>query len=36
MKAQEKASAERVYLRALELDPGNQELEQKLSQARSR
>ena len=36
MKAQEKASAERVYLRALELDPGNQELQQKLSQARSR
>jgi len=36
MKAKEKANAERVYLRALELDPGNQELQQKLSKARSR
>ncbi len=36
MKAQDKAGAERVYQRALELDPGNQELQQKLSQARSR
>jgi tetratricopeptide (TPR) repeat protein len=36
MKAKEKSSAERAYLRALELDPGNQELQQKLSKARSR
>lgn len=36
MKAKEMASAERVYLRALELDPNNQELQQKLSKARSR
>jgi tetratricopeptide (TPR) repeat protein len=36
MKAKENASAERAYQRALDLDPGNQELQQKLSKARSR
>ena len=36
MKARDKAGAERAYQRALELDPGNQELQEKLSQARSR
>ena len=36
MKTKEKANAERAYLRALELDPDNTELQQKLSQARSR
>ncbi len=36
MKAQDKAGAQRAYQRALELDPGNQELQQKLSQARTR
>jgi cytochrome c-type biogenesis protein CcmH/NrfG len=36
MKANEKANAERAYSRALELDPGNQELQEKLSKARSR
>ncbi len=36
MKAQDKANAARVYQRALELDPGNRDLEQKLSNARSR
>ena len=36
MKAKEKTNAERAYLRALELDPDNTELQQKLSQARSR
>jgi tetratricopeptide (TPR) repeat protein len=36
MKAKEKTNAERAYIRALELDPDNTELQQKLSQARSR
>ncbi len=36
MKANQKANAERAYRRALELDPGNKELENKLSKARSR
>lgn len=36
MKANQKANADRAYQRALELDPGNKELEKKLSQARSR
>ncbi len=36
MKAKEKTNAERAYSRALELDPDNPELQQKLSQARSR
>ena len=36
MKAKENANAERAYQRALELDPGNPELQQKLSKARSR
>lgn len=35
LKAKEKANAARAYQRALELDPGNKGLEQKLSQARS-
>ncbi len=34
MKAKKKASALRAYRRALELDPANKELEQKLAQAR--
>ncbi len=34
MKASKKASAARAYTRALELDPNNKELEQKLSKAR--
>ncbi|MEP6740979.1 MAG: tetratricopeptide repeat protein [bacterium] len=33
LKAKKKPSAARAYRRALELDPGNQELEQKLSKA---
>lgn len=36
LKAKNRANAARVYQRALELDPGNKELEQKLSKARSR
>lgn len=36
LKAKEKANAARAYQRALELDPGNKELQQKLSKARSR
>jgi tetratricopeptide (TPR) repeat protein len=36
MKAKDKTNAARVYQRALELDPGNKDLEQKLSKARSR
>jgi superkiller protein 3 len=36
MKAKEQDNAARVYQRALQLDPGNKELEQKLSRARSR
>ena len=34
MKAKKKPSAARAYQRALELDPGNRQLEQKLSKAR--
>jgi tetratricopeptide (TPR) repeat protein len=34
--AGEKSNAARAYQRALELDPGNKDLEQKLSKARSR
>ncbi len=36
IKAKEKTNAARAYQRALDLDPGNKELEQKLSTARSR
>ena len=36
LKANQKANAIRAYQRALELDPGNEELEKKLSKARSR
>lgn len=36
LKAKEKTNAARAYQRALELDPGNKEIEQKLSKARSR
>jgi tetratricopeptide (TPR) repeat protein len=36
MKAREQENAARAYQRALQLDPGNKELEQKLSRARSR
>lgn len=36
LKANEKTNAARAYQRALELDPGNKEIEQKLSKARSR
>jgi tetratricopeptide (TPR) repeat protein len=36
MKAKEHDNAARAYQRALQLDPGNKELEQKLSRARSR
>jgi tetratricopeptide (TPR) repeat protein len=36
MKMQQPDNAARVYQRALELDPGNSGLEQKLSKARSR
>ncbi|MGH9968351.1 MAG: tetratricopeptide repeat protein [Pyrinomonadaceae bacterium] len=36
IKAKSKPNAARAYQRALELDPGNKELEQKLSKARSR
>ena len=36
MKAKEQDNAARAYQRALQLDPGNKELEQKLSRARSR
>jgi tetratricopeptide (TPR) repeat protein len=36
MKSKQKENAARAYQRALELDPGNQVLEQKLSRARSR
>jgi tetratricopeptide (TPR) repeat protein len=36
MKAKEQENAARAYQRALQLDPGNRELEQKLSRARSR
>lgn len=36
LKASDRANAARAYQRALELDPGNKELEQKLSKARSR
>ena len=35
-KTKEHANAARAYQRALELDPGNREIEQKLSKARSR
>ena len=36
LKAREQANAARAYQKALELDPGNKEIEQKLSKARSR
>lgn len=36
IKAKEKSNAARAYQRALDLDPGNKELEQKLSTARPR
>lgn len=36
LKSSDRANAARAYQRALELDPGNKELEQKLSKARSR
>jgi tetratricopeptide (TPR) repeat protein len=36
MKINQKANAARAYQRALQLDPGNKELEKKLSKARSR
>ena len=36
LKTKEHANAARAYQRALELDPGNREIEQKLSKARSR
>jgi len=36
VKAKQQHAAVRAYQRALELDPGNKLLEQKLSQARSR
>ncbi len=36
LKAKDKPNAARAYQRALELDPGNKDLEQKLSKARSR
>lgn len=36
LKARQKENAARAYQRALELDPGNKSLEQKLSKARSR
>jgi cytochrome c-type biogenesis protein CcmH/NrfG len=36
LKTREYANAARAYQRALELDPDNKELEQKLSKARSR
>jgi tetratricopeptide (TPR) repeat protein len=36
LKAREQSNAARAYQRALELDPGNREIEQKLSKARSR
>ena len=36
LKAKDKANAARAYQRALDLDPGNKELEQRLSKARSR
>ncbi len=36
LKAREHKNAARAYQRALELDPGNKEIEQKLSKARSR
>ncbi len=36
LKAREQANAARAYQRALELDPGNKEIEQKLAKARSR
>ena len=36
LKARQKENAARAYQRALELDPGNKNLEQKLSKARSR
>lgn len=36
IKAKDKSNAARAYQRALELDPGNKDLEQKLSKARSR
>jgi tetratricopeptide (TPR) repeat protein len=36
LKAKEHTNAARAYQRALELDPGNREIEQKLSKARSR
>jgi tetratricopeptide (TPR) repeat protein len=36
LKSKEHTNAARAYQRALELDPGNKELEQKLSKARSR
>jgi len=36
IKARQKENAARAYQRALELDPGNKNLEQKLSKARSR
>lgn len=36
LKARENTNAARAYQRALELDPGNKEIEQKLSKARSR
>jgi Tfp pilus assembly protein PilF len=34
MKAKQKSDAARVYQRALELDPGNKGIEQKLAKAR--
>ena len=36
IKINQKANAERAYQRALQLDPGNKDLEKKLSKARSR
>jgi tetratricopeptide (TPR) repeat protein len=36
LKAKEQANAARAYQRALQLDPGNKEIEQKLSRVRSR
>ena len=36
LKAKDKTNAAKAYQRALELDPGNKELEQKLTKARSR
>jgi tetratricopeptide (TPR) repeat protein len=36
VKTKQKENAARAYQRAIELDPGNKNLEQKLSKARSR